>query len=61
MSYYKLGIIAEDSPAVNSRNRKLVDSANVGGALELPEPLPTIILYFIALAGAIVWVKGGGF
>ena len=47
--------------AVNSRSNKLVERARVAGFLDLPEPLPTVILYFLMLIGAIVWVKGGGF
>ena len=60
--YYKaLAKVEEGLSAVNSRSRKLVEKARIAGVLDLPEPLPTIILYFLALIGAIFWIKSGGF
>ena len=60
--YYKaLAEMERGLSAVNSRSQKLVERARVAGVLDLPEPLPTVIIYFLMLIGAIVWVKGGGF
>ena len=60
--YYKaLERMEKNLPAVNSRANDLVERASVAGFLDLPEPLPTILIYFLMLVGAIVWVKSGGF
>lgn len=61
-TYYKaLAEMERGLSTVNSRSQKLVERARVAGILDLPAPLPTIIIYFLLLFGAITWVKAGGF
>lgn len=55
--YYKQGCckIVE-----NPHSQALVERGRIAGILDLPEPIPTIVLYLLLVAGAIFWVKAGG-